>query len=183
MRLKKQHAQYISRKITKDLINCDFIEIRKDSAAITAEIDRIIIEDIAKELKLDDHIADLLDNQEEDIEFYKADYRQLFWMTKKRLANDFGVIVNFEDRFSDISHQIMDFLYEEDFIHFEVSDNQVKNVIFNAIDEFMKGFDEADSLAYEKIKNYKRKLIPGTEDYDIIFNRLYEEELIKKGLI
>ena len=183
MRLKKQHAQYISRKITKDLVNCDFIEIRKDKDSITAEIERIIIEDIAKEGKLDEHIADLLDNQEDDIEFYGADYRQLFWMTKKRLANEFGVIVNFEDRFSDISHQVMDFLYEEDFIHFEVSDNQVKNVIFNAVDAFMKGFDEADTLAYEKIKTYKRKLIPGTEDYDIIFNRLYEEELIKKGLI
>ena len=183
MRLKKQHAQYISRKITKDLINCSFIEVRKDSAAITAEIERIIIEDIAKETKLDEHIDNLLDNQEDDIEFYKADYRQLFWMTKKRLANEFDVIVNFEDRFSDIAHQIMDFLYEEDFIHFEVNDNQVKNVIFNAIDDFMKGFDEADTLAYEKIKNYKRKLIPGTEDYDIIFNRLYEEELVKKGLI
>jgi hypothetical protein len=183
MRLKKQHAQYISRKIAKDLVNCDFIEVRKDIAAVTAEIERIIITDIANEAKLDEHVGELLDNQEEDIEFYHADYRQLFWMTKKRLANEFGVIVNFEDRFSDISHKIMDFLYEEDFIHFEVSDNQVKNIIFNAIDAFMKGFDEADTLAYEKIKNYKRKLIPGTEDYDIIFNRLYEEELIKKGLI
>jgi len=183
MRLKKQHAQYISRKIAKDLVNCDFIEIRKEKAAVTAEIERIIIEDITNEATLDKHVGELLDNQEDDIEFYHADYRQLFWMTKKRLANEFGVIVNFEDRFSDISHQIMDYLYEEDFIHFEVSDNQVKNVIFNAIDAFMKGFDKADTLAYEKIKTYKRKLVPGTEDYDIIFNRLYEEELIKKGLI
>jgi hypothetical protein len=132
---------------------------------------------------LDEKVASLLENQEDNIEFYHADYRQLFWMTKKRLANEFGVITNFEDRFSDISHKIMDYLYEEDFIHFEVSDNQVKNLIFNAIDTFMKGFDEADTLAYERIKNYKRKLIPGTEDYDIIFNRLYEEELVKKGLI
>ena len=183
MRLKKQHAQYISRKITKDLINCDYIEIRKDKAAITAEIERIILEDIKKEVALDEKVDAMLENQEEDIEFYKADYRQLFWMTKKRLANDFGVILNFEDRFSDISHQILDYLWEEDFIHYTVSDNKAKNIIFGAIDEFMKGFDEADTLAYEKIKNYQRKLIPGTEDYDIIFNRLYEEELIKKGLI
>lgn len=183
MRLKKQHAQYISRKITKDLINCSFIELRKEKAVITAQCERIIIEDIAKEVVLDEHIDTLLENQEDDIEFYKADYRQLFWMTKKRLANDFGVIVNLEDRFSDISHKIMDFLYEEDYIHFEVNDNQVKNVILNAIQDFMKGFDEADTLAYEKIKTYKRKLIPGTEDYDVIFNRLYEEELVRKGLI
>jgi hypothetical protein len=104
-------------------------------------------------------------------------------MTKKRLANDFGVILNFEDRFSDISHQILDYLWEEDYIHYTVSDNQAKNIIFGAIDAFMKGFDEADTLAYEKIRNYKRKLIPGTEDYDIVYNRLYEEELVRKGLI
>ena len=82
MRLKKQHAQYISRKITIDLINCSFIEIRKDKSAITAEIERIIIEDIENEAKLDEHVANLLDNQVEVIEFYHADYRQLFWMTK-----------------------------------------------------------------------------------------------------
>ncbi len=183
MRLKKQHAQYISRKITKDLINCNYIEIRKEKSSITAEIERIILEDIQKETILDEQVELLLEDQEEDIEFYKADYRQLFWMTKKRLANEYNVILNFEDRFSDISHQILDYLWEEDFIHYTVSDNKAKNVIFNAIDDFMKGFDEADTMAYEKIKNYKRKLIPGTEDYDIIFNRLYEEELVKKGLI
>jgi hypothetical protein len=43
--------------------------------------------------------------------------------------------------------------------------------------------DTCLNAAYEKIKNYKRKLIPGTEDYDLIFKRLYEEELIKKGLL
>jgi len=183
MKLKKQHSSYIARKITKDLINCDFIEIRKDKALITHECEQILLEDIQKEIDLDNAVDDLLEDQESEIEFYKADYRQLFWMTKKRMANEFGVNLNFEDRFSNIAHKMMDLLYEEDFIHFSVNDNQVKNLISNSINDFMKGYDEADNLAYEKIKSYKRKLIPGTEDYDIVFNRLYEEELIKKGLI
>ena len=183
MKLKKQHASYIARKITNDLINCDFVEIRKDKSAIAAECERILLEDIQKEIVLDERVNEILEENEEDIEFYNADFKQLFWMTKRRLANEFDVILNFEDRFSSIAHNIMDFLYEEDFIHFEVNDIQVKNVIANSIDAFIKGYDEADSLAYEKIKTYKRKLIPGTEDYEIVFKRLYEEELIKKGLI
>lgn len=183
MKLKKQHSSYISRKITKDIINADFIELRKEKNSIAQECERILNEDIDKEIELDEAVDEILENQEEEIEFYKADYRQLFWMTKKRMANEFGVNLNFEDRFSNIAHSMMDYLYEEDFIHFTVNDNQVKNLIANSISEFMKGYDEADSIAYEKIKNYKRKLIPGTEDYDIVFNRLYEEELIKKGLI
>ena len=183
MKLKKQHSPYISRKITKDIVNSSFIELRKEKAMIAAECERILNEDIQKEIELDDAVDDLLEKQEDEIEFYKADYRQLFWMTKKRMANDFGVNSNFEDRFSNIAHLIMDYLYEEDFIHFIVNDNQVKNLIAESINSFIKGYDEADTLAYEKIKTYKRKLIPGTEDYDLVFNRLYEEELIKKGLI
>ena len=183
MKLKQSHIQYISRKITKDLVNCNFVEIRRIKEEITVQIDKIMKEDIDKELDLDEAVADLLDNQEEDIEFYKADYRQLFWMTKKRLANDFSVILNNTERYSDIAHKILDFLWEEDFIHFTVSDNQVKNIIVESIESFMSGFDDADTAAYEKIKNYKRKLIPGTEDYDLIFNRLYEEELVRRGLI
>ncbi len=183
MKLKKQHSPYIARKITKDLINADFIEIRKEKSNITSACENILNEDVQKEIELDEAVNEILEKQEDEIEFYKADYRQLFWMTKKRLANEYGVNLNFEDRFSNIAHKIMDFLYEEDFIHFEVNDNQVKNLIANSINEFIKGYDEADSLAYEKVKNYKRKLIPGTEDYDLVFNRLYEEELIRKGLL
>ena len=183
MKLKKQHSNYISRKITKDLINTDFIEVRKDKALIVQECENILNADIQKEIDLENAVDDLLEEQEQEIEAINADYRQLFWMTKKRLANEYGVNLNLEDRFSNIAHQIMDILYEEDFIHFTVNDNQIKNIISTSINDFIKGYDEADNAAYEKIKTYKRKLIPGTEDYNAIFNRLYEEELIKKGLI
>jgi len=183
MKLKKQHSSYISRKITKDLINAPYVEVRKEKSLITSECERILNEDIQKEIELDEAVNNLLENQEDEIEFYKADFRQLFWMTKKRLANEYGVNLNFEDRFSNIAHAIMDYLYEEDFIHFSVNDNQVKNLIANSINEFIKGYDEADTAAYEKIRTYKRKLIPGTEDYELVFQRLYEEELVKRGLI
>ena len=139
--------------------------------------------EIEKEIALDEKVQEILDAQEEEIEYLNADRRQLFWMTKKRLANDFGVILNNEDRFSDIAHKILDYLWEEDFIHYVCSDNQVKNIIFNSLDDFIKGFEKADSEVLTKLRNYKRKLIPGTEDYDLVYHRLYEEELIKRGLI
>jgi hypothetical protein len=183
MRLKLHHTAYLSRKITKDLMNCDFVEIRKDKNAITDEIEKILDADIENELDLDEKVSEILENQEENIEFYNADYKQLFWMTKKRLANEYGVILNNEDRFRDLAHKISGYLWDEDFIHFTVSENLVNNIIFNAIEAFMKGFEEADNDVYEKIKHYKRKLIPGTEEYDLIYQRLYEEELVRRGLI
>jgi hypothetical protein len=49
--------------------------------------------------------------------------------------------------------------------------------------DFMKVFVDIDKLVNERIDNYKRKLIPGTEDYSLIYNRLYEEVLVRKGLM
>ena len=183
MRMKFHHTQYIARRIARDLATCAFVEIRKTKDEIMDEIQKILEADIEKEHALDEKVGEILDAQESEIEFLNADYRQLFWMTKKRMANEFGVILNNEDRFSDIAHQILDYLWEEDFIHYTVSDNQVKNVIFASIDDFLKGFERADDAVSQKIKNYKRKLIPGTEDYNLVYERLYEEELIKRGLM
>src|SRR5574344_298935 len=173
MRLKLHETTYLSRRITRDLITCDFIEARKDKASIEEQVERILDEDILKEQSLDEKVEEILDSQTEEIEYLNADRRQLFWMTKKRLANDFGVILNKEDRFSDKAHKTLEYLWEEDFIHYVCSDNQVKNVIFASIDDFMKGFERADSEVLAKLRNYKRRLIPGTEEYDLIYHRLY----------
>jgi hypothetical protein len=183
MRMKLHHTPYVSRRITRDLISCDFVEVRKDKNSIEAEVERILDADLEKEFSLDEKVQEILEAQEEEIEYLNADRRQLFWMTKKRLANDFGVILNNEDRFSDIAHKILDYLWEEDFIHYTCSDNQIKNVIFASLDDFIKGFEKADHEVMAKLKNYKRKLIPGTDDYDLVYHRLYEEELTKRGLI
>jgi len=183
MRMKLHHTPYISRRISRDLVNCDLVEVRKTREEIADEIEKILDQDIEKEHELDDKVADVLDEQQEEIEYLNADYRQLFWLAKKRMANEFGVILNNEDRYSDIAHKILDFLWEEDYIHYTCSDNKIKNVIFESIDEFLKGFEKADDKVMEKIKNYKRKLIPGTDEYDIVYHRLYEEELIKRGLM
>jgi hypothetical protein len=181
--MKLHHTPYISRRISRDLVSCDLVEVRKTREEIADEIEKILDQDIEKEHELDEKVADVLEAQQEEIEYLNADYRQLFWLAKKRMANEFGVILNNEDRYSDIAHKILDYLWEEDYIHYTCSDNKIKNVIFESIDEFLKGFEKADDKVMEKIKNYKRKLIPGTDEYDIVYHRLYEEELIKRGLM
>ena len=52
MRLKLHHTPYVSRRITRDLVNCDFVEIRKEKSSIEAEIERILDADIEKEFVL-----------------------------------------------------------------------------------------------------------------------------------
>ena len=103
-------------------------------------------------------------------------------MIKKKLAPEFGIILNYEERFSDISHKILDELYEEDLIHFEVTENRIKNIIYNAITSFMADTSEIEDAVMDKIRSYKRKFIPGTDEFDILHEKLFREELLKRGM-
>jgi len=73
-------------------------------------------------------------------------------------------------------------IYEEDLIHYDIEEIRIKNVIFGAMTGFIKDNDAIEDAVYEKIKTYQRKIIPGTDDYDILFEKLYREELNKRGM-
>jgi hypothetical protein len=73
-------------------------------------------------------------------------------------------------------------LWQREIISYKVSENKVKNIILGAIDSYIDTFNEIEDIAYERIQNYKRKLIPGSDDYEIVFSKLYEEELVRRGM-
>jgi len=149
---------------------------------VTLEAQKVLEESVKKEMALEDKVNQYLEENEEEIEFMLADERQLFFMIKKKLAPEFGVILDYEERFSDLSHKILDELYEEDLIHFDVTENRIKNIIYNAITSFLADTSEIEDAVMDKIRSYKRKFIPGTDEFEILYEKLYREELMKRGM-
>ena len=103
-------------------------------------------------------------------------------MIKKKMAKDYDVILNYEDRYSELAHKVMDRLWQEDKMDYKVSENSIKNIIYDAINGYKESFEGIEETVYEKISNMKRKLIPGTDEYNTVFERLYREELKRKGM-
>jgi len=182
MKITKNHIPHISSRIAIQLNKSDFITMTRGLDAVSAEAEKVLLEEVHKEHILEEKVNEIVDDNENAIEDYLADERQLFFMIKKKLAPQFDVILNYEERFSNISHKILDELYEEDLIHFDVSENRIKNVIYDAITSFIADNSEIESAVSDKIHSYKRQIIPGTEDYEILFEKLYKEELLKRGL-
>jgi hypothetical protein len=55
-------------------------------------------------------------------------------------------------------------------------------MILTSIESYVNAFSEIEDVAFERIQNYKRKLVPGSEEYEMVFSKLYEEELVRRGL-
>jgi len=183
MRLKPQQTGYVAGKVAIDLANASFITLPKGKDAVVEAVKNIIDENLKIEHALDEKVKDIIDENYDEIEFQHADERQLFFMIKKKLAAEAGVIMNYDDRYNDLSHTILDELYENYLVEYEVNENQIKNVIFKAFKAFADSFDEIDDIVYSKIKNMKREIIPGTQDYELIYERLYQEELTRRGML
>jgi len=183
MRLKPQQTGYVAGKVAIDLANASFITLPKGKDAIVETVKKIIDENLKVEQALDEKVKEIIDENYDEIEFQHADERQLFFMIKKKLAPEAGVIMNYDDRYNDLSHTILDELYENYLVEYDVNENQVKNVIFKAFKAFADSFDEIDDIVYSKIKNMEREIIPGTQDYELIYERLYQEELARRGML
>lgn len=183
MRLRLPHAPYVANKIAIDLAKSGFVTFTKGIEPVAKAAQDLIEEDLKKEQALEEHVREIIEENEEEIEFMLADPKQLFWMIKKKLAPEYDVILNYEDRFNHLAHKILDRLIKEDLINFSVTENRVKNIIYDAIIGYINMYDEIEDIVLEKISNYKRKLIPGSDEYELVFKKLYEDELKKRGML
>lgn len=182
MKISLKSIPHISNKISIDLNKSGVVTMTKGLEAVANEAEKILVESVKQELALEEKAHEICDENEEEIEFQLVDERQLFFMIKKKLAPEFDVILNYEERFSDISHKILDELYEEDLIHFDVTENRIKNIIYNAITSFIADTSEIEDAVMDKIRSYKRKFIPGTDEFEILHEKLFREELTKRGM-
>lgn len=183
MKLKLQHAPYVANKVALDLFNSPLLEEKASIERLQRKILDVMQIDIQRELALDEKARVLLEQNLEEIEFMRADERQLFWMIKKQIAEEEKFPLNWDDRYSELSFKILKALNHDKLITYSLSDNVIKNLIFKAIDSYSKIYEDAEENVLEKLKNYKKKLVAGSDEYELVFNKLYEEELKKKGYL
>lgn len=183
MKLKLQHAPYVANKVALDLFNSPLLEEKASIERLQRKILDVMQIDIQRELALDEKARVLLEQNLEEIEFMRADERQLFWMIKKQIAEEEKFPLNWDDRYSELSFKILKALNHDKLIAYSLSDNVIKNLIFKAIDSYSKIYEDAEENVLEKLKNYKKKLVAGSDEYELVFNKLYEEELKKKGYL
>jgi hypothetical protein len=182
MKITPKYLTHLSNRVAIELNRSGLVKLVQGLEPISKEAAIILEADMKKELALEERVNEILEDHLDDIDDALADERQLFFMIKKKIADEYGVILNYEERFSDISHKILDAIYEEDLINYDVTENRVKNIIYEALTSFIADNNEIDNAVTDKIHSYKREIIPGTEDYEILYERLYKEELIKRGM-
>lgn len=182
MRLKLAHIPYIADKIALDLITAHYVEILTNRGDIIKIASKYLSQDIERELALEARVREFIEGID-DIESSGANEKQLFFMLKKKFAQEDDFHIVWEERYNDLSHKIMDELIDTSVINFKVSEMMIKNLIFKSINTYAKAYKDIEFSVVERIKNYKKKLLVGTDEYELVFSKMFEEELRKQGFI
>ncbi|MGP1561062.1 MAG: DUF507 family protein [Helicobacteraceae bacterium] len=182
MKIKANQAELVAARIARDLMNNKLVKFSQGMDPATAAIKTVLLEDIQKEQEIDAEAYEILEENDEEIEFQRVDRKQLFWMIKKKICEEDGFIFDKEDRYNNISHLVLNKLYDEDLILFDVSENRIISQILRSIFDFGKAQESVEDRVREKILSLKRQIKRGTEEYDILFEKYFVEEMNKIGM-
>ncbi|MBN2368932.1 MAG: DUF507 family protein [Vicinamibacteria bacterium] len=75
-----------------------------------------------------------------------------------------------------LSHSILDYLNSDDEIEYFVDPQELRREIVHTITEEIKADENIDRLARKKIESQKRLILEGSEEWEILYRKYYEEE-------
>ncbi|MDD8031053.1 MAG: DUF507 family protein [Acidobacteriota bacterium] len=78
-----------------------------------------------------------------------------------------------------LSKLIVNALYQNDLVDFLDEPNEIRLAIFRAIEEEMKLYEQINQKAREKIASQKKHIEEGSQEWEILYRKYYNEELSK----
>ena len=86
------------------------------------------------------------------------------------------------EKVNHISKMIVTDLAKRDDFDYKTELNDVRLQIAHVINEYLKIEDSADENARKVCASYSRKMREGTDEWDLLYNRHYQEYMSKHGL-
>ena len=85
------------------------------------------------------------------------------------------------EKVNHISKMIVNDLEKREDFAYKIELNEIRLEITHVMNEYLKIEDCADENARKVCASYSRKLREGTDEWDVLYNKHYEEYLSKHG--
>ncbi len=87
-----------------------------------------------------------------------------------------------EDRQQYLARLIVDGIYDDDLVDYPDDDEALAlRATKKALAEWVKEDEDIDSIVNQKIKSLKRDVPEGSSEWDVMYSKYYEEEMVRRG--
>lgn len=86
------------------------------------------------------------------------------------------------DKMNKLAHTVADMLAELDGVDFIEDRNTIRMETRRILEELLKQEEKIDLTARQKIESQRRTIMEGTQEWDILYRKYYNEEVKKLGI-
>jgi hypothetical protein len=86
------------------------------------------------------------------------------------------------DKVNKLAHSVTDALVEMNTVEFVEDRNSIRLEVRRVLEELFKQEAKIDGAARQKIESQKRTILEGTQEWDILYRKYYNEEVKKLGI-
>ena len=86
------------------------------------------------------------------------------------------------DKLNKLAHTVTDALAELEAVEFIEDRNAIRLEVRRILEEALKAEARIDAAARQKIESQKRTILEGTQEWDILYRKYYNEEVKKLGI-
>ncbi|MGA8149468.1 MAG: DUF507 family protein [Terriglobales bacterium] len=86
------------------------------------------------------------------------------------------------EKVNKIAHQVTDALAEMSEVGFVEDRNTIRLEVRRLLEELLNQEEKIDQNARHKIENQKRTILEGSQEWDILYRKYYNEEVKKLGV-
>jgi hypothetical protein len=83
------------------------------------------------------------------------------------------------DKIMHLSHLVLNHLNHDEEVEFFDDPQVIRTEIFHLIESEMKADEAIDALVRRKIETQKRAIVEGSDEYEVLYRKYYEEEAAK----
>ena len=181
MKLPERLVERIANTIVDELSAEGLIEL-EDPDLFKRKIIAVFKKVEEEEKQLDEETKKILKEKMKVLEEADLDYRTAFKVVKTKLAEEKKININRRERMNQVANMIRDLIMEDDEVEIyedpPVIRKRVSEILRNAIREE----ENIERAVRQRIREYSKNILEGTPEWNILYKKIYEDELRKKGL-
>ncbi len=154
---------------------------------------QLILDELTAEDRLNEEVRALLDDYSEYMRREGVSYQEMFRRAKNTLiaqrkivratGRDTGDAMKLSrDKITDVSHKLVTQLKKSRELRFKKEPNEIRLEIVKGITEILATEEKVDRAARDKVRTLKRDIPEGSEEWELLHQRYYGEELKKFGI-
>jgi hypothetical protein len=86
-----------------------------------------------------------------------------------------------DDKISHLTHVVLNGLIEKKALVPLVDEGQIRREMRRVVVSELKLADSIDEAVKRKLQSYSKKIYEGTSEWEVMYNKFFEEETSKKG--